>query len=169
MIKSSKIKIIAIVVFLVVVTVGVIRIISGEDTWICVEGKWAQHGKPSSPIPTGFCGQAKSTKKEEPLPGANILVSKPLSNDLVTSPMVVEGKVKVFENQFNYRLKDNNGAILVEDNAIGQNSDVGKYTTFSFKVAFKKPATTSGILEVFDRSAKDGREIDKVIIPLRFK
>ena len=32
-----------------------LRFFSGEDDWICQKGSWVQHGKPSSPKPTGIC------------------------------------------------------------------------------------------------------------------
>ena len=38
------------------------RLISGEDDWICANGKWIKHGKPLTPAPTTQCG-----KKNKPL------------------------------------------------------------------------------------------------------
>ena len=31
------------------------RIMSGEDSWTCVNGAWVAHGKPSIPAPTTAC------------------------------------------------------------------------------------------------------------------
>ena len=33
-----------------------IRLFSGEDDWICVDGAWIEHGHPSSAQPTAECG-----------------------------------------------------------------------------------------------------------------
>jgi len=36
--------------------VGIIRLVSGEDDWICNQkGEWIEHGHPSTPKPTGTC------------------------------------------------------------------------------------------------------------------
>ena len=32
-----------------------LRLFSGEDTWICENGQWIEHGHPSAPMPTENC------------------------------------------------------------------------------------------------------------------
>lgn len=32
-----------------------VRFFSGEDTWLCENGKWVKHGNPLSPTPTSSC------------------------------------------------------------------------------------------------------------------
>lgn len=32
-----------------------VRTLSGEDTWICTNGSWVQHGKPLLPKPSYVC------------------------------------------------------------------------------------------------------------------
>lgn len=32
-----------------------LRMFSGEDDWICSNGKWVQHGHPRAPMPAGEC------------------------------------------------------------------------------------------------------------------
>ena len=56
--------------FIVVVVIGlgglfVARFLLGgdEDTWICTNGSWVQHGKPSAPRPTIGCGEMKANKQ----------------------------------------------------------------------------------------------------------
>ncbi|MFA5174928.1 MAG: GerMN domain-containing protein [Patescibacteria group bacterium] len=34
-----------------------LRILSGEDDWICVKGEWVKHGNPSAAMPTQGCGE----------------------------------------------------------------------------------------------------------------
>lgn len=49
---------IAIVAFLVAGAIIVnIRFFSGEDDWMCKDGKWIQHGNPSAPMPETPCTQ----------------------------------------------------------------------------------------------------------------
>ncbi len=44
------------VTVLVVVGLMFVRGLSGEDTWICDNGEWVEHGKPSAPKPSEPCG-----------------------------------------------------------------------------------------------------------------
>jgi hypothetical protein len=46
-----------IVIVVLIAIVGILRIVSGEDTWICQDGQWIQHGHPSSAMPTEPCGE----------------------------------------------------------------------------------------------------------------
>jgi hypothetical protein len=56
---------------MVIILVGVLgyRIfLSGEgDTWICDNGGWIKHGSPSTPMPSGECGE----DDQEPLTATN--------------------------------------------------------------------------------------------------
>lgn len=48
----------ALVVGFILVLLGTIflfRLLSGEDNWICQDGTWVKHGNPSGPVPTGIC------------------------------------------------------------------------------------------------------------------
>jgi hypothetical protein len=99
---------------------------------------------------------------------ANIVVTIPKQNDVIGNILLVRGRARVFENQFHYRLRDQNNAILVEGNAYANAPDVGKFGDFEIKVGYPKPYGTNGILEVFHFSAKDGSEQDKVKVPVRF-
>lgn len=50
---------IGLIILALVFIVGVIRLVSGEDNWICQNGEWVKHGMPSAPQPTGTCGEVK--------------------------------------------------------------------------------------------------------------
>jgi len=56
-----KNKIIALFLLLLILFTGLFSlrfIISGkEDTWICENGQWVAHGRPSDPKPSGSCGE----------------------------------------------------------------------------------------------------------------
>lgn len=101
---------------------------------------------------------------EEP----NIIIFSPQSNYAVGLPLVIDGEARVFESTFNYRLKDSDGSVLIENSAMAAAPDAGQYGPFQISVNYPAPKGTTGTLEVFDYSAKDGSEIDKVIIPVRF-
>lgn len=119
-----------------------------------------------------FADSASNTPKEQEiniLSAPNILVFSPEPNGEVGFPLALVGEARVFESNFNYRLKDSDGATLLENFAMSQSADMGLYGPFSVEVFFPEPKGSNGTLEVFDYSAKDGSEIDKVIIPVIFK
>lgn len=52
--KKSGFFVLAVIISVFLAIFG-IRLFSGEDDWICKEGKWVKHGNPSFPAPTGEC------------------------------------------------------------------------------------------------------------------
>jgi len=98
----------------------------------------------------------------------NIHVFTPIQESSISSPVKITGEVRVFENQFSIRVIDGNGKILDEENAMGNNGDMGIFNPFEKEISYPAPSTSNGTIEVFDYSAKDGTEIDKVTIPVKF-
>jgi hypothetical protein len=104
-----------------------------------------------------------------PSPQGNIHVTSPAPNQEILVPLSVTGEARVFENTIQIRLRDENGDILVEDTVTAQSPDIGQFGPFSDSLSYPAPKGTKGTVEVFDYSAKDGSEIDKVTIPVVFK
>ncbi len=46
--------IVAFIVLLLVIVAG-LRLLSGEDSWMCQGGQWVEHGQPSASMPTTAC------------------------------------------------------------------------------------------------------------------
>lgn len=134
-----------------ILIIGCLKGLSGEDDWICSGGMWVKHGMPSRPMPTTLCNNA------------NIKVTNLKINQEVSFPFTISGEAKVFENQFNYKILDSKG-ILLKEGAI-----YAKDGKFEVKITSLKTKDTKIVAEIFDESAKDGSEIDKVIIPLQLK
>jgi hypothetical protein len=99
----------------------------------------------------------------------NIKVSTPKPNDEVSLPLVIKGEARVFEGQFNYRLRDKDGSVLVESGITVSAQESKEYKSFEVHESYPEPKGDTGTLEVFDYSAKDGSEIDKIAIPVKFK
>lgn len=60
--------IILIVLFIAILAAGALtaRLLSGgEDTWLCENGEWVQHGNPSAPPPAETCGNAVDNNQDE--------------------------------------------------------------------------------------------------------
>lgn len=99
----------------------------------------------------------------------NIIVFSPKTGDEIGLPLEISGAARVFEAQFNYRLKDEIGTILIENSAMTEGAEANEFRKFDIKTNYSKPKGTEGTLEVFDYSAKDSSEIDKVSVPVVFK
>lgn len=118
-----------------------------------------------SPIKT-----AGIPKQQETVPdSANIRVFSPKNGDEVSLPLLVSGEARVFENQLNFRLRDEDGTILVADSVYAHSPDAGQFGRFNIDKTYPTPKGNMGTLEVFDYSAKDGTEENKVVISVRFK
>jgi hypothetical protein len=102
----------------------------------------------------------------------NILVKKPLNNSLEILPFIIEGEARVFENMFAYRIKDTaDDYVLTEGNGYANAANVGEFGPFAITVnALRRlPIGQDVVLEVFDYSAKDGTEENKVVVPFRMR
>jgi len=139
------------------------RLATDEDTWLCTNQGWMKHGNPSAPMPTEPCAVKPD---ENPV---NIRVTAPLAKGTVSSPFTVTGEARVFESQFNWKLKDANDVLLSEGTGMTAAPDVGQFGPFAVVVDYSYPAGGPGTLEVFDYSAKDGSVEDLVSIPLNLK
>ncbi len=65
------------IISLMVLAILVLRVISGEDGWLCTSSGWVKHGNPDSPQPTTSCSKAQSpvetnNKVGEPLEEVSI-------------------------------------------------------------------------------------------------
>lgn len=99
---------------------------------------------------------------------ANIIVESPVRDSILPMPFTIKGKARVFENQLNYRVLDSRGNALVEGSVVADTKDAGQFGFFEITVSglnTKGKAT----VQLFDYSAKDGAEIDKVILPVVLK
>ena len=125
----------------------------------------------SPPSPIGMDVEPVSPLADQPasLPKEiNITVSEPKVNDEVSLPLIVKGQARVFESTVNYRLKDADGSLLVENFTTALSPDMGQFGAFEISTVYPKPKGTKGTVEVFWYSPKDGAELDKVIIPVVF-
>lgn len=108
-------------------------------------------------------------KKIEEKPQANISVSEPVPNQEIASPVTIKGLARVFESQLNVRVKDASGKTIVEKSVMANSSDAGQFGPFEISLYYPLLKAPDGVIEAFDYSAKDGSEIDKVIVPVKFR
>ncbi len=92
----------------------------------------------------------------------SIVVRVPLANDRITSPATISGDASVFEAALQWRITDSAGRVLAEGNTTATLGAPGR-GAFSITATFAPPAADIiGIVEVFDRSPRDGT-IDEIV------
>lgn len=104
----------------------------------------------------------------------NILIYSPTSGTKISNYFIVKGYARVFENTFSIRLKDAvTNALYFEKSFMTKTGGLGQYGEINHAISLGETATdindkASLILEVFEYSAKDGLEVNKVSVPLIF-
>ena len=130
-----------------------------------------------SAIRRGFMVQAEGSFTSESaflpaririLAEPNIVVFSPRSGDEIGLPVVITGEARVFENTFSYRIKDSDGTVLMEGFDTADAPDIGQYGPFEVRASYPEPKGSTGTVEVLEYSAKDGSEINKVSVPVKF-
>ncbi len=158
-------KIIIFSILAAILIAACIRIISGEDDWICVNNEWIKHGNPSSSKPETGCGEL--------LKESDIIVTSPRPDELIKSPLTVEGKARgnwFFEAVFPAKILDDKG------NEIGRSqmqaaSDwmTADFVPFKGEVIFANGKIESGTI-VLEKDNPSGlpQNAGKIEIPVRF-
>jgi hypothetical protein len=118
---------------------------------------------PVSNIPTQTVALSP-TAVASPAASSNIEIMIPQKDEKVKSPFTVSGNARVFENVVSIRLIDSIGNILYQNNTMANAPDAGKFGPFQAKIDYQVSQPQKGTLEVYQVSAKDGSEIDKVTV-----
>ncbi len=127
-------------------------------------------GSACNPIPNAEpTNQPNDTKTSSTTSSltANIIIEAPKTGEIITSPVTISGKGIAFEGQINVRVKENTGKLLTQT-SIQLTNGMDKYSNFSEKITYEKPTQKNGLIEVYEISAKDGAEINKVSVPVIF-
>lgn len=95
-----------------------------------------------------------------------IKVNHPAPGDVVGDPVHVAGYGAAFEGGISLRVKDEIGTVVAEGNAQAGNAALAEYKTDL--PILEKPVSQLGVIEVFEHSARDGAEINKVSVPVVF-
>lgn len=158
---GQKIITIPIIILSAIGLLFLARFATPEDNWICVDGEWVRHGNPTAEKPLEDCPGKINT--------ANIIVNFPEKDQIIGQHLVIKGKARVFENQFNWVIKnaENNEEILT-GTAYASAEDMGLYGPYEIDIILTDSVPEKILAEVFDYSAKDGAKQDLVSIPLTF-
>lgn len=155
---DKKILTVVLVILAIASSLVVIRFLTPEDTWICVEGEWVKHGNPSVEKPAEDCPGQK-----------NIIIGSPEAGQVVGKNLVVKGRARVFENQFNWAVLDaSTSAEILSGTAYANAEDSGLFGPFEINISLTNLTPDKIIVQVFDYSAKDGSKRDIAQISLNF-
>lgn len=153
-----------------VATVFALRVIGGEDAWICQEGVWVAHGQPEAPKPTTPCGPVTAnTLPSVPVVPAvdssmqpdeeRIRVTTPMPAQESASPLEVRGVARgnwYFEASFPIRLRMSNGKEIAQGVATAQGDWMTEdFVPFTASLPFSVDTATGAIL-VLERDNPSG-------------
>lgn len=98
-----------------------------------------------------------------------LLISTPRPGDTISTPLKVNGLVRGFENRVGLRLKNQDGVVVRETKFTAKQGEIGTFISLGVDMTFAQPTVPGdGTFEAFTFSAKDGSEINKVTIPIKF-
>ncbi len=120
----------------------------------------------ASPTPAPTVAPTGTPSGETPFtePSEAIEIFSPIAGTTYHSPIEVIGFSRTFESTVNLRLTDGDGNVLAERFATG--GVVDGFDFFRTQLRFFVAEPMSATLEVFEISAEDGREINKVTLPM---
>lgn len=96
-----------------------------------------------------------------------IWVTSPQPGQTITSPLQIHGSARVFEATVSARIIDDAGIELAKGYAIASEGAPSR-GDFVLSLPFTPSAASSGKVEVFWDSPKDGQELDKVVVPVKW-
>lgn len=93
------------------------------------------------------------------------MVTSPMSGDQISSPVRIQGNADVFEATVSLDILDSSGKPIVRTFTTAT-CGTGCRGTFSKAVRFSVDTTQPGTIRVYESSAKDGKPINVVDIPV---
>jgi hypothetical protein len=95
-----------------------------------------------------------------------LFVEGPTPGETTISPVRIWGTGNTFEASFMVRIKDPDGRLLAEVPGMAT-SGTGTRGTFDITVPFTTMKSGVGSVEVYEQSARDGSDINVVVIPVK--
>jgi|GEM_PF-2301925 len=137
---SKKKKIILGLIILLLAILGIVRLLSGEDNWVCQNDQWVKHGRPSAPKPLTGCGPEENKDEATENPNVRNLNVKP--GDEISSPLVLTGEASgwYFEGSFPVFLVNWDGLIIAQGIAKAKGDWMTtEFVPFEATLIFTKP------------------------------
>lgn len=113
-------------------------------------------------------GQTNNETKEKViLENEAFRVVAPVSNQKVNGMFIVEGKARVFEASFQYRLEDGHN-VLAEGHVMASKG-APEWGDFKFEIHYSGATSPHAVLVLFEGSPKDGSPQHELSIPLKIE
>lgn len=96
----------------------------------------------------------------------SLVVTSPVNGSIVTSPLVVFGFGRTFEQSFAWRVRDAAGKVVRSGHAMTAAPEIGMYGPLRVEIILPAMAERAFSLEVYEPSAKDGKVTNLVSVPL---
>ncbi len=97
-----------------------------------------------------------------------IWVTSPARDQIITSPVKIAGNARVFEATVSYRLRDSSGTVIAQGHTMAAEGAPGR-GDYNAELVFTTNGPGRGQIEVYEASAKDGSDTNKVIIPVQWQ
>lgn len=97
-----------------------------------------------------------------------IKITSPVENQEIAFPVSVRGEARTFEGTVNIRILNSDKTILYESFTTAHSPNRGVFGPFQTMLSYPEPKSSTGFIEVFEYSAKDGSEQARLLIPIRF-
>ena len=116
---------------------------------------------------------SKEDAKPTPTPATaatadkNIVISAPLADAQLASPIELQGRAKTADSKVYVRVKSKSGQNLIEVSGSLKNIGSDGFGDFSLKISYEFSTTKEGFIEVYALD-KDGKDVDNVSIPVKF-
>ncbi len=99
----------------------------------------------------------------------DIIVTKPLSNEVISSPLEITGRAKISQGAVLFRLKDALEGVIATSTAAVALGDTTEWGFYSGQLNFNSPIVPFGWLEVYTKNSEDGSEQDLIRLQTEFK
>lgn len=101
--------------------------------------------------------------------GKEITIENIKSGDMLSSPVLIKGIGRSFENNLIVELRNSKHETLVKEFTTIKSADAGEKGEYLITLHFQFRNTGTGFVAVYESSAKDGSELNLVEIPVKFK
>jgi hypothetical protein len=113
-------------------------------------------------------GPSKPADTSKPLVENNAFrLFEPAPNSTVNSSFTVKGQARVFEAAFSYSFEDGHN-VLAEGHAMAKQG-APEWGDFEFVVQYNKATNPTGMLILYETSAKDGSRINQLVMPVKLQ
>jgi hypothetical protein len=113
------------------------------------------------------------TAEEEPKQESLLLendafkITSPTPNQKINGSFTVEGKARVFEASFQYRLEDGHNVLAEGFTMAGEGAPA--WGDFKVEITYEGATSPSAVLVIYEASAKDGTPQNELFIPLQIE